>query len=324
MPISLFRKALFAGAALMAAASVQAAPTVHIYNWSDYIGETTLADFHKATGIKAGYDVFDSNETLEGKLLAGRSGYDVVVPTNHFLGKQIKAWGGTTVDGRASEARPTQDEAENGLAGTVLADVVPEAAACERVAEGGDISPGDAAAASEAILMAGIQDVSNALVSEFKVNDELRIILETIYRAKGFKRVILCIREARSNSMFPALGCPIRVAPRPYCSTPAKISPKDSVSRPIRMTSLTENELPNSMSMTSSGSFSPLRLTNSPGGAFVKRPSAEASCGYVPPPFCRTSRINPSILPFDWFIISSTASVILSRIVFSSKAAIRI
>ena len=91
MPISLFRKALFAGAVLMAAASVQAAPTVHIYNWSDYIGETTLADFEKTTGIKPVYDVFDSNETLEGKLLAGRTGYDVVVPSNHFLGKQIKA-----------------------------------------------------------------------------------------------------------------------------------------------------------------------------------------------------------------------------------------
>ncbi|UCP13041.1 polyamine ABC transporter substrate-binding protein [Pseudomonas sp. MM213] len=73
------------------AVSVQAAGTVHIYNWSDYIGETTLADFQKETGIKPAYDVFDSNETLEGKLLAGRTGYDVVVPSNHFLGKQIKA-----------------------------------------------------------------------------------------------------------------------------------------------------------------------------------------------------------------------------------------
>ncbi|MGH8347817.1 MAG: polyamine ABC transporter substrate-binding protein, partial [Pseudomonas sp.] len=67
------------------------AGTVHIYNWSDYIGESTLADFQKETGIKPVYDVFDSNETLEGKLLAGRTGYDVVVPSNHFLGKQIKA-----------------------------------------------------------------------------------------------------------------------------------------------------------------------------------------------------------------------------------------
>jgi putrescine transport system substrate-binding protein len=79
------------GAGLTLAVSVQAAPTVHIYNWSDYIGQTTLVDFEKATGIKPVYDVFDSNETLEGKLLAGRTGYDVVVPSNHFLGKQIKA-----------------------------------------------------------------------------------------------------------------------------------------------------------------------------------------------------------------------------------------
>ena len=92
MPVfSLLRNALLVGAGLTLAISVQAASTVHIYNWSDYIGETTLADFEKATGIKPVYDVFDSNETLEGKLLAGRTGYDVVVPSNHFLGKQIKA-----------------------------------------------------------------------------------------------------------------------------------------------------------------------------------------------------------------------------------------
>jgi putrescine transport system substrate-binding protein len=87
----LLRNALLVGAGLTIAVSVQAAGTVHIYNWSDYIGETTLADFQKETGIKPVYDVFDSNETLEGKLLAGRTGYDVVVPSNHFLGKQIKA-----------------------------------------------------------------------------------------------------------------------------------------------------------------------------------------------------------------------------------------
>ncbi|GGU49702.1 polyamine ABC transporter substrate-binding protein [Pseudomonas laurentiana] len=91
LSISVFRKALMAGAGLTLAISVQAAPTVHIYNWSDYIGQTTLTDFEKETGIKPLYDVFDSNETLEGKLLAGRTGYDVVVPSNHFLGKQIKA-----------------------------------------------------------------------------------------------------------------------------------------------------------------------------------------------------------------------------------------
>ncbi|MEO8492925.1 polyamine ABC transporter substrate-binding protein [Pseudomonas sp.] len=91
MPISFFRQAMLVGAGITLALSVQAAPTVHIYNWSDYIGPETLANFEKATGIKPVYDVFDSNETLEGKLLAGRTGYDVVVPSNHFLGKQIKA-----------------------------------------------------------------------------------------------------------------------------------------------------------------------------------------------------------------------------------------
>lgn len=69
----------------------QAESVVHVYNWTDYIGETTLADFTQATGTRVVYDVFDSNETLEGKLLAGRTGYDVVVPSNHFLGKQIRA-----------------------------------------------------------------------------------------------------------------------------------------------------------------------------------------------------------------------------------------
>ena len=65
--------------------------TLHVYNWSDYIAPDTIANFEKQTGIKVVYDVFDSNETLEAKLLAGKSGYDVVVPSNNFLAKQIKA-----------------------------------------------------------------------------------------------------------------------------------------------------------------------------------------------------------------------------------------
>lgn len=84
-------KTLICAALLCASAAAVAERQVRVYNWSDYVGETTLADFQQATGIKAQYDVFDSNETLEGKLLAGRSGYDIVVPSNHFLGKQIKA-----------------------------------------------------------------------------------------------------------------------------------------------------------------------------------------------------------------------------------------
>lgn len=72
-------------------ARVESTGSLHVYNWTDYIAEGTLGEFRQASGIKVTYDVFDSNETLEGKLLAGQSGYDVVVPSNHFLGKQIKA-----------------------------------------------------------------------------------------------------------------------------------------------------------------------------------------------------------------------------------------
>ena len=64
---------------------------VRVYNWSDYIDSSILADFTKETGIKVVYDVFDSNEILETKLLAGSSGYDVVVPSGSFLSRQIQA-----------------------------------------------------------------------------------------------------------------------------------------------------------------------------------------------------------------------------------------
>ncbi len=64
---------------------------VNVYNWSDYIEPSILEEFTKETGIKVRYDTFDSNDTLETKLLAGKSGYDVVVPTGFFLERQIKA-----------------------------------------------------------------------------------------------------------------------------------------------------------------------------------------------------------------------------------------
>ncbi len=73
------------------AAEAGAEKSVNVYNWSDYIAEDTIPNFEKATGIKVVYDVFDSNEVLETKLLAGSSGYDVVVPTMNFLGRQIQA-----------------------------------------------------------------------------------------------------------------------------------------------------------------------------------------------------------------------------------------
>ena len=64
---------------------------VNVYNWSDYIDPTAIEDFQKETGIKVKYDVFDSNEVLETKLLAGSTGYDIVVPSASFLERQIKA-----------------------------------------------------------------------------------------------------------------------------------------------------------------------------------------------------------------------------------------
>ena len=63
---------------------------VNVYNWSDYIEPTVIEAFEKETGIKVNYEVMDSNEMLETKLLAGRTGYDVVVPSASFLARQIK------------------------------------------------------------------------------------------------------------------------------------------------------------------------------------------------------------------------------------------
>ena len=88
--------ALFALAAIVCLAipsvpSAQPARSVNVYNWSDYIDPTVLKDFTQETGIAVTYDTFDSNDMLETKLLAGKSGYDIVVPTAYFLERQIKA-----------------------------------------------------------------------------------------------------------------------------------------------------------------------------------------------------------------------------------------
>lgn len=64
---------------------------VNFYNWSNYVAPGVLEDFTRETGIRVIYDTFDANETLETRLLAGRSGYDLVVPTAYFLERQIKA-----------------------------------------------------------------------------------------------------------------------------------------------------------------------------------------------------------------------------------------
>jgi putrescine transport system substrate-binding protein len=71
---------------------------LNVYNWSDYIAEDTISNFEQQTGIKVNYDVFDSNEVLETKLLAGKTGYDVVVPSASFLERQIKAGVFMTLD----------------------------------------------------------------------------------------------------------------------------------------------------------------------------------------------------------------------------------
>ncbi len=119
------------------------------------------------------------------------------------FGQRVRSWSEQPAAVAAAEAAAATvviaDSAE-----TVLSDVVPAGA------------PGSPASAdegtlpevgnSEVILMAGIQDISNTLVEEFKLNDLLRIILETMYRAKGFKRVVLCFRDAKSNTMLGRFG----------------------------------------------------------------------------------------------------------------------
>jgi putrescine transport system substrate-binding protein len=77
--------------ATVMATQAAVAEEVRVYNWSDYIDEALLEKFEAETGIKLIYDVFDSNEVLETKMLAGGSGYDVVVPTGTFLQRQIQA-----------------------------------------------------------------------------------------------------------------------------------------------------------------------------------------------------------------------------------------
>ena len=78
-------------AAAPAAAAPQEEKVLNVYNWSDYIDPAVIEAFTKETGIAVSYDVFDSNEVLETKLLTGKSGYDVVVPSAYFLERQIQA-----------------------------------------------------------------------------------------------------------------------------------------------------------------------------------------------------------------------------------------
>ena len=73
------------------AAPAPQAKVLNVYNWSDYIADDTIANFEKESGTKVNYDMFDSNEVLEAKLMAGNTGFDIVVPSLTFLSRQIQA-----------------------------------------------------------------------------------------------------------------------------------------------------------------------------------------------------------------------------------------
>src|SRR5450631_3193813 len=78
-----------AGAGVVVAAAED--KRLFIYNWTDFIGRNTIAEFEKQTGIKVVYDVYDSEETMDARLLAGSSGYDVVIASTEYFGREIKA-----------------------------------------------------------------------------------------------------------------------------------------------------------------------------------------------------------------------------------------
>lgn len=98
-------------AAILAASPLAAQEVLNFYNWSDYIAEDTIEKFEAETGIKVNYDVYDSNEVLEAKLLAGNSGYDLVVPTSDFMQRQIAAGAYQTLDKSKLENLKNMDAA---------------------------------------------------------------------------------------------------------------------------------------------------------------------------------------------------------------------
>lgn len=90
-PLLIAAGVLAAGALLAACSKPAPGKQVHVYNWSDYIADDTNDNFEKASGIHVTYDVFDTDEVLQTKLLTGNSGFDVVVPSSAFLGREIQA-----------------------------------------------------------------------------------------------------------------------------------------------------------------------------------------------------------------------------------------
>ncbi len=90
-PLKLLLTSLAAGLTMSTFLAGAEEQRVNVFNWSDYIAPNVVANFQKETGIQVKYDVFESNEILEAKLLTGNSGYDVVVPADSFASRQISA-----------------------------------------------------------------------------------------------------------------------------------------------------------------------------------------------------------------------------------------
>ncbi|MFA7624860.1 MAG: extracellular solute-binding protein, partial [Pusillimonas sp.] len=78
-------------AAMALVVSTVQAQVLNVYNWAEYTAPDTLPGFERETGIRIQYDVYDSNDTLQAKLLTGKSGYDIVVPSTHYAARQLEA-----------------------------------------------------------------------------------------------------------------------------------------------------------------------------------------------------------------------------------------
>lgn len=91
MKFSLLKRLVVGTATMVAVSAVWGqSQVVNVYNWAEYTAPDTISGFEEATGIKARYDVYDSNDTLQAKLLTGKSGYDVVVPSTHYAARQLE------------------------------------------------------------------------------------------------------------------------------------------------------------------------------------------------------------------------------------------
>ena len=89
-PVHTLMATALAAASFVALAQLAEPKVLNVYNWSDYIAEDTIKNFEKETGIKVRYDNYDNNEILQAKLIAGKTGYDIVVPSAHFAKTQIQ------------------------------------------------------------------------------------------------------------------------------------------------------------------------------------------------------------------------------------------